>query len=32
VVCELEVNIEVDFIDLKCCSVDWIKVAEDSVH
>lgn len=31
-ICGLEVNIEMDFIDLRCCSGDWIKVAEDNVH
>ena len=28
----LEVNIEVDFIALRCCSVDWIEVSEDNAH
>lgn len=32
VICGLDVNIEMDFIDLRCCSVDWTKLAEDNVH
>jgi hypothetical protein len=31
-ICGLEVNIEMDFIDLRYCSIDWIKVADDNVH
>jgi len=25
-------DIEMDFVDLRCCSVDWIIVSEDNVH
>jgi len=31
-ICGLEVNIEMDFIELRCFSVDRIKVGEDNVH
>jgi hypothetical protein len=29
--CGLKVNIETDFIEFRCCSVNGIKVAEDNV-
>ena len=31
-ICGLEINIEMDFIELGCCSVNWTKVAEDNIH
>jgi hypothetical protein len=31
-ICGLKVNIDMDFIELGCCSGDWIKMVEDNVR